>query len=158
MKSESILLLADFYADLGDSARAMKYLQIKGLTGKNDDVLRITAKIHRANSEYQKAARLLLDIKELNQGDLVFLADLLESVQNDHKIMEFFKRALNRLSAPPWAYLKLADVLYKMGRKADALQYYQTVVSLYQKGPEIKTQDLQWALYRISELSSSAGC
>jgi tetratricopeptide (TPR) repeat protein len=156
VKSESILLLADFYADLGDSARAMKYLQIKGLTGKNDDVLRITAKIHRANSEYQKAARLLLDIKELNQGDLVFLADLLESVQNDHKIMEFFKRALNRLSAPPWAYLKLADVLYKMGRKADALQYYQTVVSLYQKGPEIKTQDLQWALYRISELSSSA--
>jgi len=156
VKSESILLLADFYADLGDSARAMKYLQIKGLTGKNDDVLRITAKIHRANSEYQKAARLLLDIKELNQGDLVFLADLLESVQNDHKIMEFFKRALNRLSAPPWAYLKLADVLYKMGRKADALQYYQTVVSLYQKGPEIKTQDLQWALYRISELSPSA--
>lgn len=156
VKSESILLLADFYADLGDPVRAMKYLQIKGLTGKNDDVLRITAKIHRANSEYQKAARLLLDIKELNQGDLVFLADLLESVQNDHKIMEFFKRALNRLSAPPWAYLKLADVLYKMGRKADALQYYQTVVSLYQKGPEIKTQDLQWALYRISELSPSA--
>lgn len=156
VKSESILLLADFYADLGDSARAMKYLQIKGLTGKNDDVLRITAKIHRANSEYQKAARLFLDIKELNQGDLVFLADLLESVQNDHKIMEFFKRALNRLSAPPWAYLKLADVLYKMGRKADALQYYQTVVSLYQKRPEIKTQDLQWALYRISELSPSA--
>jgi tetratricopeptide (TPR) repeat protein len=153
VKSESILLLAGFYADLGDSARAMKYLQMKGLTSKNDDVLRITAKIHRANAEYQKAASSLLNIKELNQDDLIFFADLLESVQNDHKIMEFFKRALSKLSAPPGAYLKLADILYKRGGKAEALQYYQAVVSLHQKGLEIKTQDLQWALYRISELS-----
>jgi len=156
VKSESVLLLADFYADLGDSARAMKYLHMKGLTGKNDDVLRIAAKIHRANAEYEKAAGLFLNIKQLNQDDLVFLADLLESVQNDHKIMEFFKRALSRLSAPPGAYLKLADILYKRGGKADALQYYQTAVSLYQKGLEIKTQDLQWALYRISELSTGS--
>jgi tetratricopeptide (TPR) repeat protein len=154
VKSESVLLLAGFYADLGDSARAMKYLHMKGLTGKNDDVLRIAAKIHRANAEYQKAAGVFLDIKQLNQDDLVFLADLLESVPNDHKIMEFFKRALSKLSAPPGAYLKLADILYKRGGKAEALQYYQTAVSLYQKGLEIKAQDLQWALYRISELSA----
>ena len=156
VKSESMLLLADFYADLGDPVKAMKYLQIKGLTSKNDDVLRITAKIHRVNAEYQKAARTLLGVQELNQGDLVFLTDLLESVRNDHKTMEFFKSALNRTGAPPWVYIRLADILYEMGERTDALRYYSTAASLQQKGPGIKPQDLEWALYRISVLSPSA--
>jgi DNA-binding SARP family transcriptional activator len=134
----------------------MKYLQIKGLSSKNDDVLRITAKIHRVNAEYQKAVRTLLGVKELNQGDLVFLTDLLESVRNDHKTMEFFKRALNRTGAPPWVYIRLADILYEMGERTDALRYYSTAASFQQKGPGIKPQDLEWALYRISVLSPGA--
>lgn len=156
VKSESILLLADFYADLGDPVMAMKYLQIKGLAGKKDDVLRITAKIHRANAEYQKAARTLLAVKELNQGDLVFLTDLLESLQNDQKTMGFFKSALNRTGAPPWVYIKLADILYEMGERADALHYYTIAASLQQKMTGIRTPDLQWALYRISVLAPNA--
>jgi len=156
VKSESTLLLADFYADLGDSVKAMKYLHIKGLTSKNDNMLRISAKIQRANGEYQKAARTLLGIKEMNQGDLIFVADLLESVRNDHAIMEMFKNALNRTSVPPSVYIKLADILYETGERADALHYYTTAVSLQQKGTGIKTQDLEWTLYRISLLSTNA--
>ena len=156
VKSESIMLLADFYAELGDPVRAMKYLQIKGLTSNKDDILRLTAKIHRANAEYQRAARTLLGIKELHQSDLVFLADLLESVQNDHMIIGSFRKALNRTDVPPWVYVKLADVLYDMGERTDALQYYTMAVSTQQKGNEIKSQDSAWALYRISVLSSGA--
>jgi len=136
--------------------RAMKYLQIKGLTSNKDDILRLTAKIHRANAEYQRAARTLLGIKELHQSDLVFLADLLESVQNDHMIIGSFRKALNRTDVPPWVYVKLADVLYDMGERTDALQYYTMAVSTQQKGNEIKSQDSAWALYRISVLSSGA--
>jgi tetratricopeptide (TPR) repeat protein len=155
VKAESTLLLADFYADLGDSVKAMKYLQIKGLTGKNDTVLRVGAKIYRANAEYQKAAKTLLGVKEFNQDDFVFLADLLESVQDDHKIMGMIKNSLNSTSVPPSVYITLADILFEMGERTDALRYYTTAVSLQQKYPGIKTQDIEWALYRISLLSTS---
>jgi tetratricopeptide (TPR) repeat protein len=155
VKAESTLLLADFYADLGDSVKAMKYLQIKGLTGKNDTMLRVGAKIYRANAEYQKAVKTLLGVKEFNQDDFVFLADLLESVQDDHKIMGMIKNSLNSTSVPPSVYITLADILFEMGERTDALRYYTTAVSLQQKYPGIKTQDIEWALYRISLLSTS---
>jgi tetratricopeptide (TPR) repeat protein len=155
VKSESNLLLADFYADLGDSVKAMKYLQIKGLTGKNDTMLRVSAKIYRANAEYQKAVRTLLGVKELNQDDLVFITALLESVRNDHKIIGIIKNALNRTDVPPSVYITLADFLYEMGERTDALRYYTSAVSLQQKDPRIKTEDLEWTLYRISLLSTS---
>jgi tetratricopeptide (TPR) repeat protein len=133
----------------------MKYLQIKGLTGKNDTVLRVGAKIYRANAEYQKAAKTLLGVKEFNQDDFVFLADLLESVQDDHKIMGMIKNSLNSTTVPPSVYITLADILFEMGERTDALRYYTTAVSLQQKYPGIKTQDIEWALYRISLLSTS---
>lgn len=153
VKSKSNLLLADFYADLGDTVSAMKYLHGISIAGDNDEILRVKAKIYRANAEYQKATKAILDIKEIKQADLTFLAGLLESVRNDHKVMGFFEKALNKSDAPPWAYIKFADTLYEMGRKPDALKYYKTAVSLQQKGSDIKPDDLEWALYRISALS-----
>jgi tetratricopeptide (TPR) repeat protein len=153
VKAESSLLLADYYADLGDTVSAIRYLQGISGAGNNDEILRIKAKIYRVNEDYQKAAKAILGIKEIKQDDLTFLAGLLESVLNDHKVIGFFEKALNRSDTPPRTYIKLADTLYEMGKKSDALTYYKTAVSLQQKGSEITTDDLGWALYRISVLS-----
>lgn len=153
VKPESNLLLADFYADLGDTVSAAKYLQGINIKGNNDEILRIKAKIYRVNADYQKAAKAILGIKEIKQDELAFLAGLLESVGNDYKVMGFFEGALHKSDAPPWAYVKLADMLYETGRKSDALKYYKTAVSLQQKGIEMTTNDLEWAFYRISVLS-----
>jgi tetratricopeptide (TPR) repeat protein len=151
---ESNLLLSNFYADIGDAATAMKYFLRIGITNSSDEILRVRAKIHLANKEYLKAAKVILGIAKLHQDDLVFLADLLESVRNDRKIMEFFERAVNKSDVPPWVYVKLADALYEMGEKSDALKYYKAAVSQYKQSPEVKSDDLVWALYRISVLSS----
>lgn len=152
-KSESNLLIADFYADLGDTTSVMKYLQKIKSRADNDVTLRIKAKTYLGNADYQKATQTIFNIKDIQQSDLSLLTGILASVKDDQKILRYLEKTLNKSGGPPLAYTTLADRYYEMGKKSDSLKYYQTVISLQQKGVEIATDDLRWALYRISVLS-----
>jgi tetratricopeptide (TPR) repeat protein len=152
-KSEGNLLIADFYADLGDTANVMKYLQKIKSRADNDVTLRIKAKTYLGNADYQKATQTIFNIKDIQQNDLSLLAGILASVKNNQEILKYLEKALNKSGGPSLVYTTLADRYYEMGKKSDSLKYYQTVISLQQKGVGIATDDLRWALYRISVLS-----
>lgn len=157
-KAQSRLSLAEFYADIGDAASAVRYLLgIESLRhwikGNNDDVLRIKAKIHLVDTKYQKAAESILSIKDVKQEDIVLLSDLLGLTNNTRKALYFYEKALNRLGGPSRLYIRLADTLYNMGKKSDALKYYRTLISIQPTAPGIADDDIKWALYRISMLS-----
>lgn len=152
IKSRSNLLLSDFYAEIGDIKKASNH--IKYIKGNSDEILRVKAKILREKKDYQKAMDTLLSIKSLNPNDIVFFAELLESSKNMKKSVDFCEDALKKIGAPLKVYIKLADTLYRMGREADALKFYQIVASLKpETRKDLTSEDAGWTYYMVSKLS-----
>ncbi len=148
------LYLAGFFADMGDGNLALKYI---GETNReeSDDVLRIKAKVHRLNSEYEEALRAIRSIKDMNEEDIVLLSRVLKE-SGDTKEIGFFEEALNRVGGPMAAYVALADLLHGMGRRADALKYYRIAASM--KDPaigKVTLKDSDWARYMTSMFSET---
>ena len=151
VKVQTRLILADFYAEMGDAGRASQYLV--GIKGDNDDILRIKSRIYNENKEYQKAAEAIISIKDIKQEDIVSLLDI-ASAKNIKKAAAFCERALNKRGGPSEAYTKLADAFYEMGRKSEALKYYRLVIAMKPEDKkELKADDREWAYYMASRLS-----
>ncbi len=154
VKSQCSLMLANFYADMGDADKAFGL--IKGIKGKGnkDDVLRVKARIYRENREYQKAMNAVFSIKEMKPEDVLFFADLLEPAKNVKKAVKFCEKSLKTTGAPLKVYIKLADALYKMGKESDALKFYKIVASLKPENRKDLTQDdIGWTYYMVLKLS-----
>jgi tetratricopeptide (TPR) repeat protein len=152
VKVQTRLILADFYAEMGDAERASQYLG--GIKGANDDILRIKSRIYNENKEYQKATEAIISIKDIKQEDIVFLLDI-ASAKNIKKAVEFCERALNKMGGPSEAYTKLADAFYEMGRESDALKYYRIVIAMKPEDKkDLKADDREWAYYMVSRLSA----
>ncbi|MFN3480035.1 MAG: tetratricopeptide repeat protein, partial [Thermodesulfovibrionales bacterium] len=151
-KEKAGLLLASFYADYGDPIRAeesLKSLKTKAVS-KSDDVYRIRSKVSLLKGNLKDAINSLLSIREFNSEDINLIASIIDSVR--HKNSDDLKRLLNRYErlidkGNTADYVRLADLLYGLSRKDDALVYYRKIIN-EEKGP-VNDADRDWASYRI---------
>ncbi len=151
VKPESNLLISGFYADLGDTKKAIKYL--KGIKQEDDRILRVKLKIYLIEEDYKNATQTALRIKDIQQDELIFLVDALKSAKNNQKILRAIENAIKRPFPFPSIYIKLGDVYYELGKDTESLKHYRTALSLYRNGKRLEPDDLSWVLYRISVLS-----
>jgi tetratricopeptide (TPR) repeat protein len=147
------LLLADFYADMGDAAKALWHLQKIPAKSSNDEVSRIKAKTLYAGKDYQRAIETVLSIKDIKPEDILLLSDLSQWISGNRKALAFYEKGLIKADAYPKTYVRFADILHDSGRASDSLQYYKAALSLHQKGKELTQGELEWSLYRVSTLS-----
>lgn len=152
-KTRTRLELADFYADLGDAATASKHLNEVKIAAKDDDMLRINAKIYRLNAENKKAAETIRAIKEARQEDIESLSDMPEEIKNIQRAAAFYEKQQGKPEGTAVAYIKLADNFYRIGKKSDALKYYRIAVPAVKAEGTVITEDMEWALYRVAALS-----
>jgi tetratricopeptide (TPR) repeat protein len=151
-RAQCSLALADFYADMGDAAKAAAH--IRGTKGKTDEILRVKAKIYRENRDYQKSMETVLMLKEMKPDDIVFFAELLETSKDAKKAVAFCEKALKNVGAPLKVYIKLADTLHRMGRNDEALKFYSIVASLKPENrKDLSPEDAGWTYYMVSKLS-----
>lgn len=152
-KNQIRMELADFYADLGDAATASKHLKEIKIAGKNDEILRINAKIYRLNAENKKASETILSIKDARQEDIEVLSDMSEGIKNIQKAAAFYEKQQGKPEGTAAAYIKLADNFYRIGKKSDALKYYKIAVPVPKAEGIVINDDMEWALYRLATLS-----
>jgi tetratricopeptide (TPR) repeat protein len=158
-KSQGRLLLADFYADMGDGGMALQYAKRARIKKMDDEAYRIFARVYTVGNEYKQAADALLKIKEFREQDVLLLINATRSLQDRDKALSFCKALLDKPGWSSTAYVRLADLLFDLGKKQDALVYYQTAASLKLNGQGSTAQalaDIEWANYRVSLLSSKA--
>lgn len=153
-KAEARLLLAEFYADLGDGPTAVRYLQRADKKKGSDEYQRIRAKAYAAGKDYDQAADALLSIKNAGESDIMVLLDLAGSMKkkNVEKVLAFSEHSLKNLPASIRAYLRYADLQYEVGRYTEARKYYEAALSgaAKQDGPSGMTaQEREWARYRL---------
>lgn len=145
-KTKSLAALASFYAEMGNTNTANEYLRrIKIMKGSGDEILRAEAKIFYAGKDFRSASERLLSIKKIEQGDLNLLGDTLTSAKDVKKAITLYEKAIKETGGNSDVYIRLADILYELGKKTDALNYYRLALN---KGPAN-----EWALYRIGTLS-----
>jgi tetratricopeptide (TPR) repeat protein len=156
VQSEAYLLLAHFYADLGDAAAARNYLKHANPAVSSDAVLRIRAKIALASKEGRNAADLIMKIRDVSEGDVLLLLDSMKLLANIKKETAFCEQALRNKTISLTAAVRFADILYAAGNRQKALAYYRHAVAARpEKAPkEMKTAaDAEWAYYRIAAIA-----
>ncbi len=156
VQSEALLLLADFYADLGDAAAARDYLKRANPAVVSDTVLRIRAKISLASQEGTNAAESIMKIHDVSEDDVRLLLDSMKLLANIKKETAFCERAIAKTSVSPTIAVRFADILYAAGNRQKALAYYRAAVAARPgKAPrDAKTAaDTEWAYYRIAAIA-----
>lgn len=147
--------LADFYVGLGNAELASKYLQEVKIRGENDELARIRARIYRLNAEALKAAEALMSVKEIEPSEVDMLSDMQREIKTSRRAVNFYEKAINKAGGGAVEYIKLADLLYEVGGKKDALKYYKTALSMIKAEDLSLSKEKAWALYRTSILSDS---
>lgn len=151
-KEKAGLLLASFYADYNDSVRAeenLKFLKTK-VFSKSDDAYRVRTKVSLLNGNLRDAVNAFLSIRELNSEDINLIASIIDSIKdknsNDLKrLMDRYERLIDKGSTVD--YVRLADLLYSLSHKDNALVYYRKVLN--EKERSVHDADRDWACYRI---------
>jgi tetratricopeptide (TPR) repeat protein len=156
VQSEALLLLADFYADLGDAAAARDYLKRANPALIGDTVLRVQAKIALARQEGRNAAESIMKIRDVNEDDVRLLLDSMQQLPSTTKEMAFCERAIGKLTVSTTTAVRFADILYAAGNRQKALAYYRVAVAAIpgkaQKDARTAA-DAEWAYYRIAALA-----
>jgi len=156
-KLQGNLLLAEFYAEMGDIASSTKYIQNVKTASQNDEISRINARLLNLRGEQEKALSMLWQIKSLTDDDLsLFInisSNISPTIKNQQNLANFLEAALKKSESKPQFNISLADVYYQLGRMQDALKYYKTAIALHEKNKGLSTADADWCLYRISVLS-----
>ncbi|HYA86420.1 MAG TPA: tetratricopeptide repeat protein [Nitrospirota bacterium] len=156
VQSEAWLLLANFYADLGDAASARDYMKHANPATGGDEVLRIQAKIALASKECRTAAESIMKIQDVNENDVLLLLDSMKLLTNIKKEKAFCERAIHNKTVSPTTAVKFADILYAEGNRQEALAYYRVAVAASpEKEPKNgrTAADADWALYRIATMT-----
>ncbi len=156
VRSEAWLLLAQFSADLGDTASARTYLKRANPAHSSDAILRIRAKIAVASQEARNAAELIMKVQAVNEDDILLLLDAMKLLTNIGKETAFCERALQKITVSPSTAVRFADILYAAGNRQKALVYYRAAVTA-KPGKAVQdaktAADAEWAYYRISVLA-----
>ncbi len=152
VRTESNLLIAEFFTDLGDTKKAFRYL--KGIkAGEEERILHIKFKLYMTDKNYQDVIKTALRIKDIQQDELDSLISLAKSIKNNQKILKAIEKSLTKPYPSPSLYIKLGDLYFDIGKKSESLKHYQSALSLYHNGTKIDPDDLSWTLYRFSILS-----
>lgn len=158
-KAQGRLLLADFYADMGDGGMALQYAKRARIKNFDDDAYRMFARAFSAGNEFKPAADSLMKIKELREQDLLLLINAARNLQDRAKALNYCEAVLAKPGWSSTAYVRLADLLFDLGKKQAALTYYQTAASMKLNNQGSTAQalaDIEWANYRVSLLASGA--
>jgi tetratricopeptide (TPR) repeat protein len=156
VQSETWLLLADFYADLGDAAAARNCLKLANPAASSDTILRIRAKIALASKEGLSGAEMVMKIHDLTEDDVLLLLDSMKLLTNIKKETAFCEWAMRNKSVSAATAVQFADILYAAGDRKKALAYYRVAVAARTEKAiiDVKTRaDVEWAYYRIAAIA-----
>jgi tetratricopeptide (TPR) repeat protein len=151
VKEWSQIHLAGFHADMGDTATAARYLQ--SVKSGSDDVIRIRARVDLAEGRHDRAVQSIVSIRNIKQEDIILLSELIKKTGASRKVIAFYEKGLNTTGGTSGAYVALADTLFDAGRKQEALNYYRTAASMRPEGPAFNAGDIEWARYRVGNIS-----
>jgi tetratricopeptide (TPR) repeat protein len=148
-RQKALYELSRIYADMGDKAAAVKYLgELKKYKVPADDILRAEAKVLYENQDYKGAYEKLTAIKHLTKDDLPMLRDVLSAAPDKEKALAFYEKVLKTLGSDAGDSMSMAENLYIIGKKTEAVYYYKQVLS--------KDPANEWALYRIGTILHDA--
>lgn len=159
-KTAARLLLADFYAGLGDMATAFGYLKRSKVKNHSDDALRVLARIHTANNNPINAYESITALQQVRNADILLLFEAIHAIKDTKYIRSavlFLDKQFQKTPGTQAVYVRLADMLVDAGLQWQALRYYKEAVEQASKAgtPEGKaSSDIEWAHYRIAGLSS----
>jgi tetratricopeptide (TPR) repeat protein len=155
-QSAALLLLAHFYADLGDVAVAQSYLKRANPADGSDEVLRIRARIALASQDGPAASASIMKLQDANEDDVLLLLDAMKLLTNVKKETVFCDRAFQKKNYSLKTTVRFADILYATGSRQKALAYYRAAVAA-KRGKSLKdvntAADADWAYYRISAIA-----
>jgi hypothetical protein len=141
-------VIANFYSDIGGTKTAIYYTKmLKKLTSDTDKVYRLEAKILFEKENFKSAALRLLSLREIEDRDIDLFLSSVASISNQKTVLTLYEKAIEKYNGFGELYISLADVLYRLNKKEDAMYYYG--LSLQKKPVD------NWALYRIGTLSES---
>jgi len=158
VQSEACLLLANFYADLGDATSARNYLNRANPAASSDSILRIQAKIALVSKKGRMAAESIMKIHDVSEDDVLLLLDSMKLLANIKKEKAFCERALRHKNVSFAIAVQFADILYAEGDRQEALFYYRAAIAARTKEVNKDSEtiaDEDWARYRIAVLSKS---
>lgn len=151
------LLLAEFYAEMGDIKASSSYMQNVKIAKQNDDISRINSRISHLKGEHEKAISDLLQLKNPSAQDVsLFInisSEMPPTIKNHQNLVDFLEKALKIIDSNPKIYLALADAYYQIGRLQAALKQYKTALEINEKNKTLSSKDSDWCLYRIATLS-----
>ncbi len=157
-KKLATLLMAEFFAQMGDIKNSELYLQkVKKDSDHSDEFHRVNALLLSMKSEYDKSLRSLMKIRKLNSDDINLLiklsSEITPTMQNLQNLINYLEEVVKGQRIEPRLFLLYADILYQRGRKRDALRYYKEALNTNGENKILLQKDIDWCLYRISELS-----
>ncbi len=151
-KEKAAILLASFYADYELPERAEDYMKL--LKGKKtDDFYRLKARVSFLKGNLKEAVNALLSIRNAGIEDLYSIAEVIDSIKDTDsvdfkRLLNLYKRTIEKSGTGN--YIHLADLLYNLNNKDEALSYYKK--ALNNKGL-YNISDLDWACYRINRIT-----
>jgi len=146
----SLEAIANAYSEIGDTKAATSYTkELKKLTSDTDKVYRLEAKIFFEMKDFKSAALRLLSLRKTEKEDIDLFLSSVASISDQKTALTLYEKAIKTFDGllQGEIYISLADVLYRLNNKEDAVHYYG--LSLQQKPVD------DWALYRIGALSES---
>lgn len=146
-KRKASFLFAEFYSIAGETDMALGILN--DIRPEKDEEKRLMAKLFLDKKDYESTFKYLTGLKELKSEDIPLIIEL--SLYKKDQIIPLFERAISIIDAPAQAYIRLADLLYKVDKKR-ALNYYRMALS-EKKRTELGQRDIEWANYRIALIS-----
>jgi len=155
-KSDGRLLLAEFYADLGDGVTAGTYLSRVKIKGHHDEVARLKAQIAMAGRDFKNASEAIMTIRDINETDLHHLIDAMNSLKRKEKAIAFLEQIFRKKSISSSTLVCFADELFDAGQRLKALEYYRQATMVKPAGDvkDAMAEDVEWAHYRMSVLAN----
>ncbi len=152
-KGTAAVALADYNIGIGNNEMSKKYIAIAKESEKSgDDVLRVEARIYLSEDRKEAALKKILMIKNIEKEDLGQLAGIISDLRQRGSVkvkdaLVFYEGALKKSDGNAEDYTNLADILYSMGERGKALEYYKLA---YARQP-----DDEWAMYRVGRDASN---
>lgn len=153
-RERASLLMSTFYIDLGEPAKAKAYLRLGKNSEDRDDFYRMNAKLSLLNRDIKKSISSILSIKDLKKEDLNLIGEILDLIKDKdskdlQRLINQYKRAIDKGGIRE--FLWLADLLYSLGKKDEALTYYRKAADDSKK--ESAQSEVDWAAYRINRIT-----
>lgn len=148
-RQKALYALSEYYADIGDKVTAVKYLGLlKRFKVPADDILRSEAKVLYENNDLKGVYEKLTAMKHLKKEDIPMLRDTVSVAVDKEKALAFYQQAMKGLGGETGDAMTMAENLYLIGKKDEAVYYYKQVLA--------KDPSDEWALYRTGMILGGA--